>query len=707
MTTPFQQHAETRAVGTQQGSPTVAQAAARPGARAAAQASGSRASSSGISSVNGDPSVRPQDDLYRRVNGHWLDHETIPADRALTGSFVTLRDEAESAVRSIIEQAAGRAEGGDGASPARTGSPVTTGSPVEAKFGDLYTSFMDEAGIEAARATPLRERLATISASEDIESFVRTMGRLDRTGNDGLFGGYVNNDAGDPQRCLLHLYQGGLGLPDESYYRQDQFAPIRAAYLAYVSTMFTLAGVPDPDAAAVRVVALETDIAAVHWDTVTMRDPQKTYNLKTREDALALFPLLAQWFEGMALAEAKTVELVVATPEFFIGAAQLLLQKPLRDWQEWLSLRIISGAASYLSNDFVEADFAFYGTTLSGTEEIKERWKRGVALVQGSLGEAVGQIYVGLHFPQSHKVRMELLVANLIEAYRQSISALTWMSAETIARALQKLDAFTPKIGYPDKWRDFSSLVIDAGDLIGNLERSHEFELERQLAKIGAPIDRGEWLMTPQTVNAYYNPTMNEVVFPAAILQPPFFDANADDAANYGGIGAVIGHEIGHGFDDKGSQFDGTGALRNWWTEADRAAFDQLTAKLVEQYSVLSPEAAPGHFVNGELTLGENIGDLGGLTIGYQAYLLSLNGQEPPVIDGMTGAQRFFFSWAECWRSKIRPEEALRRLTVDPHSPAELRCNAVVRNLNAFHDAFGVTTSDGLWLDPADRVRIW
>lgn len=701
MTTPFTQQAETTAVG--------AQPAAQPGAQQpAAHAADSRTSSrSGIRSDNGDPSVRPQDDLYRRVNGHWLDREIIPADRALTGSFVTLRDEAEAAVRIIIEQAAGRAGHNRDTAAAPAGASEAAEASVEAKIGDLYTSFMDEAGIESAGAAPLAQRLAAIFASDDIESLVRTMGMLDRVGNDGLFGGYVNNDAGDPQRCLLHLYQGGLGLPDESYYREDQFAPIRNAYVAYVSTMFTLAGIPDAAAAAGRVMSLETDIAAVHWDNVTMRDPQKTYNLKTREEALALFPLLAQWFEGMALPAGKSVELVVATPEFFTGAAQLLTHKPLGDWQEWLALRIISGAASYLSSDFVDADFAFYGTTLSGTEEIKERWKRGVALVQGSLGEAVGQIYVGRHFPQSHKVRMELLVANLIEAYRQSISALTWMSADTIERALQKLTAFTPKIGYPDKWRDYSSLVIDAGDLTGNLERSHQFELERQLAKIGAPIDRGEWLMTPQTVNAYYNPTMNEVVFPAAILQPPFFDADADDAANYGGIGAVIGHEIGHGFDDKGSQFDGTGALRNWWTEADRTAFDQLTAKLVEQYNVLSPEAAPGHFVNGELTLGENIGDLGGLTIGYQAYLLSRDGQEPPIIDGLTGAQRFFFSWAECWRSKIRAEEALRRLTVDPHSPAELRCNAVVRNLDAFHDAFGVGASDGLWLDPADRVRIW
>jgi putative endopeptidase len=387
--------------------------------------------------------------------------------------------------------------------------------------------------------------------------------------------------------------------------------------------------------------------------------------------------------------------------------AALLTEDRLRAWQEWLAMRVISGSAARLSRDFVDANFAFYGTTISGTPVNKERWKRGVALVEGSLGEAVGQVYVARHFPESHQARMEELVGNLIEAYRQSISALEWMGPETIGRALEKLGKFTPKIGYPKKWRDYSSLSIDPNDLLGNVERSHIFELERQLAKIGVPIDRDEWLMTPQTVNAYYNPTMNEVVFPAAILQPPFFDAEADDAANYGGIGAVIGHEIGHGFDDQGSQFDGDGALRNWWGEADRKAFQALTHKLVAQYSALSPDAAPGHFVNGELTLGENIGDLGGLAIGYQAYQLSLAGRPAPVIDGLTGAQRFFYSWAECWRTKIRQEEAIRRLAIDPHSPAELRCNAVVRNLDAFYNAFGVTKDDRLWLEPAERVSIW
>ncbi len=653
-------------------------------------------SHSGINLSYIDPNTRPQDDLFDHVNGAWLEAEVIPEDRAVTGSFITLRDDSEAAVRAIIEHAATEAQNPGAANPV-----------LSAKIGALYADFMDEDAIESAGAAPLADKLAAIDAADTIESLVRLMGDLDRTGGSTLFGAYVNNDAGNPDRALLHLFQSGLGLPDESYYREEKFESVRTAYVAHVQAMLELAGVPDAAVKAPRIMALETEIAATHLDKVSLRDPQKTYNLKGRSDALALLPELGTWFDALGLTEAQAAELVVATPDFFSGQRALLVQERCADWQAWLAMRTISSLAGYLSKDFVDTNFAFYGTTLSGTPAIRERWKRGVALVEGVLGEAVGQLYVAEHFPESHKARMEALVANLIDAYRESITALDWMGAETKEKALEKLSAFTPKIGYPAKWRDYSSLEIVPGDLLGNIERSNAFELARQLAKIGAPIDRDEWLMTPQTVNAYYNPTMNEVVFPAAILQPPFFDAEADDAANYGGIGAVIGHEIGHGFDDQGSQFDGTGALRNWWTDGDRAAFEALTAKLVDQYNALSPTAAPGEFVNGELTLGENIGDLGGLAIGYKAYLLSLGGAEPEVIDGLTGAQRFFYSWAECWRTKIRPEEALRRLTVDPHSPAELRCNAVVSNLDAFHDAFETTPSDAMWRDPEERVSIW
>jgi putative endopeptidase len=651
---------------------------------------------SGINLGNIDQGTRPQDDLYAHVNGKWLAAEVIPDDRALSGAFTALRDDSEAAVRAIIERCATAAA-----------RPGTAPGSIEAKIGDLYAGFMDEAAVESAGASPLTPRLKAVEEAGSIAAVISLMGELDRNGGDGLFGAYVNNDAGNPDRALLHLFQSGLGLPDESYYREEKFAAIRDAYVAHVEAMLALAGIAEPAAKAARIMALETEIAATHWDKVTLRDPRKTYNLMAKRDALELLPALELWLDALGVGAGQGAELVIATPDFFRGQAPLLVEGRLDDWKAWLAMRIISSAAPYLSRDFVDQNFAFHGTTLTGTPSIRDRWNRGVALVEGSLGEAVGQLYVAEHFPEGHKAHMEVLVANLIEAYRESISGLHWMSRETIDRALAKLDAFTPKIGYPSKWRDYSSLEIVPGDLIGNIERSNAFELARQLAKIGEPIDREEWFMTPQTVNAYYNPTMNEVVFPAAILQPPFFDAGADDAANYGGIGAVIGHEIGHGFDDQGSQFDGTGALRNWWTDADRAAFEALTAKLVEQYNALSPTAAPDQFVNGELTLGENIGDLGGLAIGYKAYQLSLDGAQAPEIDGLSGAQRFFFSWAECWRTKIRQEEAVRRLAVDPHSPAEWRCNAVVRNLDAFHDAFGTSAGDGLWMEPGDRVSIW
>lgn len=650
----------------------------------------------GINLSNFDVTIRPQDDLYEHVNGKWLAAEVIPDDRALTGSFITLRDASETAVKAIIERAS--------AAAALPNAPAGT---IAAKIGDLYAGFMDEDAIEAAGSAPLAHKLKAIETTASIAAVVSLMGELDKSGGDGLFGAYVNNDAGNPDRALVHLYQAGLGLPDESYYREDKFASIRDAYVGHIQAMLELAGIQDAGGKSVRIMSLETEIAATHWDKVTLRDPQKTYNLMEKGDVRQMLPALELWLEALGVTAEQSTEMVVATPEFFRGQRSLLVEQRLADWKDWLTWRTVSSAAPYLSKSFVDTNFAFYGTTLSGTPAIRERWKRGVALVEGSMGEAVGQLYVSEHFPESHKARMEILVANLIEAYRISISELTWMSQETIGKALAKLDAFTPKIGYPSKWRDYSALDIHSGDLLGNIERSNAFELARQLAKIGAPIDREEWLMTPQTVNAYYNPSMNEVVFPAAILQPPFFDAQADDAANYGGIGAVIGHEIGHGFDDQGSQFDGTGALRNWWTDKDRAAFEALTAKLVKQYSALSPTAVPDEKVNGELTLGENIGDLGGLAIGYKAYQLSLDGASASVIDGLSGGERFFFSWAECWRTKIRSEEAKRRLAIDPHSPAELRCNAVVRNLDAFHETFATAPTDGLWMDPSERVNIW
>lgn len=647
---------------------------------------------SGIDLTTIDHTVRPQDDLYQHVNGAWLKATEIPDDRPLEGTFTALRDGSEIAVRDIIEEAA--AKGAD-----------ATG--IERKIGDLYNSFMDEATVEGKGMDPIRGRLTEVFATGSPEELIALAGRLFRADVGGLFYIYPAPDAGNPDRVLLYTGQGGLGLPDESYYREEKFAPMVSAYEGHVGKIFELAGIPDPHGAAGRVVQLETKLAAHHWDNVTLRDPQKTYNLKTAEEAAALFPLFATWFEAAGIDAAKRDEVVVSTPDFFSGAAALLDEVPLATWQEWLAMRVVSAAAPYLSSPFVDANFAFYGTTISGTPRNKDRWKRGVAVVESGLGEAVGQIYVARHFPESHKARMQTLVANLTEAYRRSITDVDWMGEDTKAEALRKLAAFRAKIGYPDEWIDYSAVEIKPDDLLGNVERAHNADVDRHLDEVGKPVDRNKWLMTPQTVNAYYHPMMNEIVFPAAILQPPFFTADADDAVNYGGIGAVIGHEIGHGFDDQGSQFDGGGALRNWWTDQDRQAFEALTARLVAQYDALSPTAAPGHHVNGRLTLGENIGDLAGLTIAYKAYQISLDGKEPEVLDGLTGEQRFFASWAAGWRQVIRQEEAIRRLATDPHSPNEFRTNAIAKNLGPFHDAFDVTEADGMWMPPAERVSIW
>lgn len=647
---------------------------------------------SGIDKSTIDDDVRPQDDLYRHFNGGWLKKTAIPDDRPLEGTFTALRDGSELAVKEIILEAAGRGEAATG---------------IERKIGDLYNSFMDEAAAEAKGAEPIRERLAEVFATGSVAELVQLSGRLFRADVSGLFYIYPAPDAGNPDRILLYTGQGGLGLPDESYYREEKFAPMVQAYREHVRTMFGLAGVADAEAAAARVVDLETSLASHHWDKVTLRNPQKTYNLKSAEEVSQLFPLLSAWFDAAAIVPEKRSELVVSTPDFFAGAAELLQAVPLATWQEWLAMQVVSAAAPYLSAAFVDANFAFYGTTLSGTPRNRDRWKRGVAVVEAALGEAVGQIYVARHFPESHKAHMRSLVGNLIEAYRESITGLAWMGEETKLEALKKLDSFRAKIGYPDKWIDYSAVVIDEADLLGNVERAHSADVDRHLDEVGKPVDREKWLMTPQTVNAYYHPLLNEIVFPAAILQPPFFTADADDAVNYGGIGAVIGHEIGHGFDDQGSQYDGSGLLRNWWTEADRTAFEALTSRLVAQFDALSPAEAEGHHVNGRLTLGENIGDLGGLTIAYKAYLISLGGQEAPVLDGLTGAQRFFASWAASWRQVIRSEEAIRRLATDPHSPNEFRTNNIAQNLDAFHAAFETGEQDGMWLAPEERVSIW
>ncbi len=504
--------------------------------------------------------------------------------------------------------------------------------------------------------------------------------------------------------------QGGLSLPDESYYRLENFDAVRTTYRGHIERILDLAGLPDAAASAERIFALETEVATHHWDNVKSRDAVATYNLKSWDEVTALAGVdLRPWLEGTAPGrEEAFAEANVYQPSFFEGLGSLLVEERLEDWKSWVRFRIVHGAAAFLSDPFVDENFAFYGTQLTGVPVNRERWKRGVGLSEAAMGEAIGRVYVERHFPPASKAAMDELVANLIEAYRQSIAELEWMTAETRERALAKLDAFTPKIGYPVKWRDYSALEIDALDLVGNVRRAHIHEHDRQIGRIGGEVDRDEWYMTPQTVNAYYNPLMNEIVFPAAILQHPFFEADRDAAANYGGIGAVIGHEIGHGFDDQGSRFDGDGSLRDWWTDADRAAFEERTSVLIEQFNALVPRGlAEENKVNGALTIGENIGDLGGLGIAIKAYELSLNGEEAPVIDGYTGLQRLLLSWAQIWQQKGRDAETIRLLTIDPHSPNEFRCNQIVRNIDAFYDAFDVTESDELWLDSDKRVTIW
>lgn len=654
---------------------------------------------SGIDSSGIDDDVRAQDDLFRHVNGAWLSTAEIPADRAVAGSFVTLVDEAEKHVRAIVEEC-----------QQAPGDPA--GSAVEdepAKIGALYTSFMDTDRVEALGAAPLADDLAAIDAITALPDIAEALGSLERKAASSVFGMYVGPDSGSPDRYVVTMLQGGLGLPDEAYYREEQFEAVRTAYREHVATMLTLAGFDGGQERATRVYALESRLAGGHWDRVASRDAVKTYNLTTLDELQLLTPALdwRSWAKAARFDLDVLAEVVVSQPSAFETLSDALREEDVDTWKDWLRFRLVSAAAPYLSSAFVDENFAFYGRTLSGTTELRARWKRGVAFVEGAIGEGVGRLYVERHFPPAAAARMDELVANLVRAYEQSIRELPWMSDVTKERALEKLAAFTPKVGYPKKWRDYGALVADPQDLLGNVRRASDVATDRELAKIGQPIDRDEWLMTPQTVNAYYNPTMNEIVFPAAILQPPFFDADADDAVNYGGIGGVIGHEIGHGFDDQGSQYDGTGALRNWWTDDDRAAFDKLTGSLIAQYDALSPDGADGQTVNGALTIGENIGDLGGLGIALKAYLLSLDGAEPPVLDGLTGIQRFFVSWAQVWRGKVRPTEVVRRLTIDPHSPPEFRCNQVVRNIDAFYDAFGLTESDALWLDADQRVTIW
>ena len=650
---------------------------------------------SGLDLNHIDSSVRPQDDVFRFMNGKWLKESVIPEDRASDGAFYWLYEQAEKQVKQIIlDQAASNAELGSNAQ----------------KIGDLYNSFMAEEKIEQAGLTPIATDLAAAASFKTADQFFQILGELESRGLSGLFYSYVSTDNKDSSKNIVYLGQSGLSLPDEAYYRQDEYQEIRDAFLLHVEKIFELAKLPNGKAAALEVLELETQIASHHWDQVKDRDAEATYNKKSFTELTLLSPAFnwPLWISASNTPDHVLAQVVVRQPSYFEGLSKLIANFEADKWRSWLTWHIISGASPYLTKALVDENFNFYGTTLSGIPKLKERWKRGVGLVEGALGEAVGQIYVDRHFGKQAKERMVGLVANLIQAYRVDIKALTWMSDETKQKAFTKLDKFTPKIGYPDKWRDYSKLAITADDLIGNLAAIAKYSQDFEYAKIGKPVDKSEWYMTPQTVNAYYNPGMNEIVFPAAILQPPFFDVLADDdAANYGGIGAVIGHEIGHGFDDQGSKYDGDGNLVNWWSDKDRTEFEKRTKKLIEQYDQLSPAAAPDVKVNGALTIGENIGDLGGLTIAYKAYEISLDGKQPPIIDGYTGAQRFFMGWAQSWRGKYRAEEVRRRIATDPHSPDEFRCNQIVANLSEFYDAFGVKESDKHFIASGDRVRIW
>ena len=649
-------------------------------------------------------SYRPQDDFYRFINGQWLTSHKIPADRPMDGIFNQLHDQSELWEKEIAEDAS------LGKIPGHNAELIA----------HLYGTFMDEEAAETAGYSPIAGKLERLRSVSTHLELARLMGTFRYEGIGGLFGSYVGTDAHNSSRHQLDIFQSGISLPDEAYYREEQHRPILEAWEAYVATLFTLVGIDKEQAAehARAVKELETQIASFHRDAVSNRDPLLADHPMTWKELCNSYPSFPweEWTTSAHLPIDKVDTLNVSQPEFLEHATALWAQTDLETLKLWMEHSLIDEYAMLLSSEFIEASFNFHGRALSGTEELRPRWKRGLSLVSSLLGEAMGEIWVSRHFPPENKAIMDELVHSLLEAYQQALSACDWMGEETRAAALKKLSTFTPKIGYPDRWIDYSPLKVESLSLVDTVEAATRFHVQRRWDKLGGPVDRSEWHMTPQTVNAYYDPTMNEIVFPAAILQAPFFDPKADDASNFGAIGAIIGHEIGHGFDDQGSRFDAEGNLENWWTEEDRARFEERTKLLIEQYDALTPrdlegEEPPLH-VNGALTLGENIGDLAGLSIAWQAYVsrLTEKGETPetaPVIDGLTAAQRFFTSWARGWRTAIRREFAKQLLSIDPHSPAEFRCNQVVANMDSFAEAYDLAPDDALWIAPNERVRIW
>jgi len=647
---------------------------------------------SGVTLANFDKSVRPQDDFYRYVNGAWLAKTEIPADKSNYGTFTKLADDVELNLKAIVAEAAaaGAAKGTD-----------------QQLIGDFYSSFMDEARAERLGLEPLAPEFARIAAIKDGAGLIDYLAHANLVGIGTPVRFGILPDAKRPDVYTVRSGQGGLAMPDRDYYLNDdaKFAETRAKYVAYVTDVLAMAGRKDAAAAARRVMDFETRLAQASWPRVELRDPNKTYNPFDLAGAAEATPGL-DWARLLAQAGITGHDhIVLGQPSYFVDVGKALGDVPLDTWKDYLQVRAIDAYAPYLNDALVQRHFDFYGRTLSGTPALKPRWKRGLDETENAMGDLLGKAYVARHFPPEAKSRMDELVANLRKAFGTSIDELQWMGPETRREAHAKLAAFTVKIGYPEKWKEYPGLEVRADDLVGNVQRVREVNVKRELAKLGKPVDRTEWYMTPQTVNAYYSPLGNEIVFPAAILQPPFFDMNADDAVNYGGIGAVIGHEISHGFDDQGRKFDGKGMLRDWWTEEDNTRFQSHAGKLVDQYAAFSP--LPGMNVNGQLTLGENIGDLSGLSVAYKAYRLALGGQPAPVIDGFTGDQRFFIGWAQVWARKYREDELRKRLLTDPHSPSEYRTNGIVRNMPQFQQAFDVKAGDKLYLPPEQVVRIW
>ncbi len=652
-----------------------------------------KALTSGIEPANFDTTVRPQDDFYRYANGTWLENTQIPEDKSNYGSFTALADGAEENLRVLIEEAA-------------ADENKEVGSDAQ-KVGDFYLSFMNEEAVEAAGTTPLVEPLAQIDGIETSADVVAYIGASQRMGLTNPFVLFVNQDSKDSTMYAAFMHQTGLGLPNRDYYLEDdeRFVTLREKYRDYVKTMYGLAGLEGGESAGQTVLDIETAIAEAHWTQVQNRQRDKLYNPYDVDGANELTPGF-DWnifLDAAGLDPAR--DFIVRQPSYFTALGNMVAETPVDDWKTYFRFKLLDAAAPYLSEAFVEASFDMGGRAVQGIEQNQPRWKRAVQATDGNVGELAGKMYVAKHFPPESKVRMNAMIENLREVFIEAINELEWMGELTKEQAQDKLARFNTKIGYPDKWRDYSSLDIVADDLAGNIMRSNASQYDRMIGKLGGPIDRTEWFMTPQTVNAYYNPPMNEIVFPAAILQPPFFNVGADDAVNYGGIGGVIGHEFSHGFDDQGRKTDGDGNLRDWWTEEDATEFKARAQGLVDQYAGYSP--LEGEHLNGELTLGENIGDLAGLTMAYRAYKHSLGGKEAPVIDGFTGDQRFFLGWAQVWARKYRDKELLRRLKIDPHSPSEYRANGTVSNIPEFYAAFDVQEGDGMYLADEVRVKIW